>query len=164
MSDPVKFVLVHRIDPTEEFERDDPWLEYKAGMDDDERAELLTTVLQRVDPTLTDEKLVNGTAKDIFVGPLEGVELSAIECWDVHYLDDDDEQTIYRLWLFFENQGLLVHHETKATHAMIAHCIFRPDSEHLDYWAAEELAAAFRVAQKKALRLHKETTLANVEF
>ena len=164
MSDPVHFVLLHRIDATEVFERDDPWLDYKAGMDDDERAELLTTVFHLIDPTLTDEKLLKGTANDIFVGPLDGLELSPIECWDVQYVGDDDEQSIYRLWLFFENRGVLIHQETKATHAVIASCLFRPDTDHLDYWAAEDLAAALRVAKKKATRVHKETELAHIEF
>src|SRR5512140_2759568 len=142
----LKFVLVERIEETYEHERDDVWSD-KCGLGDEDRAQLLSLVLSPLDPKLTDERLQTAKARDLFAGALEGFDDYPLEAWD---LVDEEEEPVYRLWLFHGNRGLLLETESQKPLGEIHACILRADYDNIDYHDAEELRVVLQTAQRRA--------------
>jgi hypothetical protein len=148
------------IEPAWPDERDVPWLD-RAALSEDDTSQLLERVLKRYDETLTLERVVRGTARELFQGRLEGFDEVAVECWDVV---DDDGWILYHLWLFFHDSGVLLDAESTSVVAEVMCCDFYNDGTVLDSAEERELGRALHAAQKKLGPEWKHTQLANVTF
>ncbi len=160
MNERFEFDLVHRLEPPEERERDDVWFE-RFSLGDDEWAQLLEAVLLPIDPSFTAEKLRTGKASEIFVGPLEGFDLTPIECWDVV---DRSEEVLYQLWLFDPSHGVLLEAGSTNEVGRVDWNVFRAHAEKLELHSEHELCQALRHGQVKVRAKHPQSDLCEIRF
>jgi hypothetical protein len=136
-----------------------PWLA-QSGLADEDRPQFFE-VMRRFGAKVDEERFERAPVRELFTGPLEGFEDAPIETWDIV---DGNGTLRFTLWIVLYAQGFLFEAGTTTVCGEILHSSFEADESALGAFEGRPLSLALMAAQKRALRRHRNTCLADVRF